>query len=329
MLPIKIAGLGCYLPERRMTNAELEARYDVSADWIERATGVQERRYATHETSAGMGAAAARRALAAAALSLGDVDAIVGASTGPQQAIPCTAALVQRELGAPDGKSVCFDINGTCLSFMFGLQTAAHLVASGMYRNVLVYSSEITSRSLNPHEPESMVLFGDAAAAAVVTRSAPDEGSALWHAQFATHSSGADLTQILGGGTQHHPNDPTTTPEMNTFHMRGLAIFKHAARLIGPFLDQFFGTLGWERGDIDAVVPHQASRHAVDLLTSRLGFRDQQVVQNLALRGNCIAASLPLALAEAADAGRIRRGDKVLLVGTGAGLTLGALALTF
>jgi 3-oxoacyl-[acyl-carrier-protein] synthase-3 len=162
-----------------------------------------------------------------------------------------------------------------------------------------------------------------------VTRSAPGEGSALWHAQFATHSSGADLTQIPGGGTRHHPNDPTTTPEMNTFHMRGLAIFKHAARLISPFLDQFFGTLGWERGDLDVVVPHQASRHAIDLLTSRLGFCDRQVVQNLALRGNCIAASLPLALAEAAEAGRIQRGDKLLLVGTGAGLTLGALALTF
>jgi 3-oxoacyl-[acyl-carrier-protein] synthase III len=329
MLPIKIAGLGCYLPERRVTNAELEARYDISADWIARATGVQERRYATHETSAGMGAAAARRALAAAALGVGDLDAIIGASTGPQQAIPCTAALVQRELGAPDGKSVCFDVNATCLSFMFGLHTAAQLVAAGMYRNVLVYSSEITSRSLNPRQPESMVLFGDAAAAAVVTRSAPGEASAIWHAQFATHSSGADLTQIRGGGTQQHPNDPTTTPQMNTFQMRGLAIFKHAARLIGPFLDQFFDTLGWQRGDLDVVVPHQASRHAVELLTGRLGFRDAQVVQNLALRGNCIAASLPLALAEATEAGRIHRGDKVLLVGSGAGLTLGALALTF
>ena len=329
MLPIKIAGLGYYLPERRVTNAELEARYDVSANWIERATGVQERRYATHETSAGMGAAAARCALAAAGLNVGDLDAIIGASTGPQQAIPCTAALVQRELHAPDGKSVCFDVNGTCLSFMFGLHTAAHLVAAGMYRNVLVYSSEITSRSLNPRQPESMVLFGDAAAAAVVTRSTPDEASALWHAQFATHSSGADLTQIRGGGTQQHPNNPTTTPEMNTFQMNGKAIFKHAARVIGPFLDGFFDTLGWQRGDLDVVVPHQASRHAVELLTGRLGFREQQVVQNLALRGNCIAASLPLALAEAAEAGRIHRGDKVLLVGSGAGLTLGALALTF
>jgi 3-oxoacyl-[acyl-carrier-protein] synthase-3 len=290
---------------------------------------VQERRYATHETSAGMGAAAARRALAAADLSLGDLDAIIGASTGPQQAIPCTAALVQRELQAPEGKSVCFDVNATCLSFLVGLQTAAHLVASGMYRTVLIYSSEIASRSLNPRQRESMVLFGDAAAAAVVTRSTPGDASAIWHAQFATHSSGADLTQILGGGTRQHPNDPSTTPEMNMFNMRGLAIFKQAARLIDPFLEQFFATLGWDRGELDAVVPHQASRHAVDLLTSRLGFRDDQVVQNLALRGNCIAASLPLALAEAVHAGRIRRGDKVLLVGTGAGLTLGALALTF
>jgi 3-oxoacyl-[acyl-carrier-protein] synthase III len=329
MLPIKIAGLGWYLPERRVTNAELEAHLDVPASWIERATGVQERRYVTHETSAGMGAAAARRALDAADLSVSDLDAIIGASTGPQQAIPCTAALVQRELQAPEGKSVCFDVNATCLSFLVGLQTAAHLVGSGMYRSVLIYSSEIASRSLNPRQRESMVLFGDAAAAAVVTRSTHGDASAIWHAQFATHSSGADLTQILGGGTRQHPNDPSTIPEMNMFHMRGLAIFKQASRLIGPFLDQFFATLGWDPGDLDAVVPHQASRHAVDLLTSRLGFRDDQVVRNLALRGNCIAASLPLALAEAANAGRIRRGDKVLLVGTGAGITLGALALIF
>lgn len=328
MLPITIAGLGFYLPERRVTNAELATRLDIDPDWISRATGVLERRYATNETTAGMAAAAARLALANAGIALDEVDAIIGAST-QQQAIPCTAALIQRELAAPEGRSACFDINATCLSFMFALHQAALLVNSGMYRTVLICSSEIGSRSLNPRERESCVLFGDAAAAAVVTRSEPGEAGAIWHARFATHSSGADHTRILGGGTLHHPNDPTTTPEMNMFHMRGLAVFKQAARLIEPFLDQFFAELGWERGEIDAVVPHQASGHAVGLLTSRLHFTEQQVVANYATRGNCIAASLPLALAEAAEAGRIRRGDKVLLVGSGAGLTLGALALTF
>jgi 3-oxoacyl-[acyl-carrier-protein] synthase-3 len=329
VLPVKIAGLGYSLPAQIVTNAELAEQTGVSAAWIEQATGVVERRHAGAETTVGMGAAAARQALAAAGLTAEQLDAIVGASTGPQQLIPCTAAFMQRALGAPDGGSACFDLNATCLSFAVALQTAAHLVAANVYRNVLVFSSEIASRSRNLREPESAVLLGDAAAAAVVTRAAPGETSALWHARFVTYSSGAELTQFLGGGTLHHPNDPATTLEMNLFHMDGPAVFKKAARLIGPFLDEFFGELGWTRGEVDLVVPHQASRHGIDLLTKRLGFRPDQVFVNLPERGNCVAASIPLALAEAVERGRIRRGARVVLIGTGAGLTLGAVALRF
>ncbi len=329
MLPVRIAGLGWYLPEQRVTNADLEARLGIPAAWIERVTGVQERRYCTDETAAQMGAAAARMALAMAGMHARDLDLIIGASTSPQQAIPCTAVFVQRELDAPEGKSACFDLNATCLSFLFALQTAAHMVVAGTYRNILIYSSEQGSRSLNPAEGESAVLFGDAAAAAIITRSRADEASALWHTHFSTFHSGAELTQIVGGGTTHHPNDPLTTPEMNLFHMSGPTVFKQASLLSGPFLETFFAELGWQRASIDAVVPHQASRHAIELLSARLGFRREQIVWNLAQRGNCIAASIPLTLAEAVYNGRIRRDERVLLVGTGAGLTLGAVALTF
>lgn len=329
MIPCMIAGLGSYLPSRRVPNEELEQCFDIPPNWIERATGVVARRYAGDETTAGMAASAARMALERAGMTVRDLDAIIGASTAPQQAIPCTAALVQRELGAPEGQTACFDVNATCLSFMFALQTAALLVQSGMYRSILVFSSEIGSRSLNPCEHESLVLFGDAAAAAIVTAAEPGVATGLHLARFATHSSGADLTRILGGGTLHHPNDPATLPEMNMFHMRGLAVFKQAARQIEPFLNQFFTDLGWDRGELDLVIPHQASGHAVNLLTSRLGFREDQVFINLPERGNCIAASIPLALAEADQAGQLRRGQRVLLVGTGAGLTLGAVAMTY
>lgn len=329
MLPVKIAGLGWYLPERRVTNAELAEQLSIPAEWIERATGVRERRYVTDETTLVMGAAAARKALAAADMDVSEVDAIICAASGPQQVIPCTAALLQRELDAPDGASACFDINATCLSFLFAVQTASHLIAAGVYRNVLICSSELASHSLNPNERESSILFGDAAAAAVLTSSAPHETSAIWHAQFATHSSGAHLTEIVGGGTLHHPNDPTTTPEMNTFHMDGTTIFKFAAQQCGPFLDRFFEHVEWARNDVDVLVPHQASRHAVLQLTSRFGFRREQVFLNLGERGNCVAASIPLALAEAVACGAIQRGSRVLLVGTGAGLTIGACALTY
>jgi 3-oxoacyl-[acyl-carrier-protein] synthase-3 len=329
MLAVKLAGLGWCLPGRQVTNAELEERLDIPANWIERATGVRERRYVSDETVLSMGASAARMALEDARLHVGDLDAIICASTTAHQAIPCTAALLQRELRAPEGASACFDVNATCLSFLVALQTTSHLVAAGVYGTVLICSSEIASCSLNPQERESAVLFGDAAAAAIVTRSQPGEGSAFWHARFETYSSGADMTQLLGGGAFHHPNDPSTTREMNMFHMSGPAIFKQAALLMEPFLQRFFSVVDWERDQIDAIVPHQASRHALEQLSRRLGFSSEQVILNIAERGNCISASIPLVLAEAVYSGRIQRGDRLLLIGTGAGLTLGAVALTF
>jgi len=329
MLPVKIAGSGWYLPEQRVTNADLEERLNIPAQWIAQATGVYERRYVTDETTLSMAAAASRMALTNAGLGVEALDAMICASTAPHQAIPCTAALLQRELDAPEGKSACFDVNATCLSFMVALQMAAHMVAAGVYQNVLICSSEVASCSLNPNEKESAVLFGDAAAAVVLTRSAEGEASALWHAHFETYSSGAELTELLGGGTHRHPNQPTTTPEMNMFHMRGPAIFRQAAVLMGPFLDRFFAKLDWERAELDVIIPHQASRHAIEQLSRRLGFTNDQLVMNLAQRGNCISASIPLAFAESVANGRIQRGQRVLLVGTGAGLTLGALALTY
>jgi 3-oxoacyl-[acyl-carrier-protein] synthase III len=331
MLPVKIAGLGYYLPERRVSSAELEQRLGIPAGWVERVTGVRERRYADGDTenAVTMAASAARMAVDGAGLALEDIDLIVGASSTPAQAIPCTAALVQRELGAPDGGSACLDVNATCLSFLFALQSVSHLVASGAYRNALVFSSEVTRHALNPKERESAVLFGDSAAAAVITRTPPGEASSIWHAHFQTYGTGADLTRIQGGGTLHHPNDPATTSEMNMFHMRGPALFKMGARLLGPFLDRFFSASELDRTQFDAVVPHQASRHAIEILIEWGGIRREQVVDNLLDRGNCIAASIPLALAESVQSGRIRRGDNVVLVGSGAGLTLGALALTY
>jgi 3-oxoacyl-[acyl-carrier-protein] synthase-3 len=328
-LAVKIAGLGKYLPEKIVTSAELEAQLEIPTGWVEKTTGVQSRRYVSGETAAQMAAAAAREALQMAGLQPSDLDAIIGASASAQQAIPCTAAFVQHELGAPDGKSACFDLNATCLSFIFALQNAAHLIAGGVYKNVLIFSSEIGTFSRNPSQWESAVLFGDAAAAAVLTATPAGEASAIWHSQFATHSSGADLTQFVGGGTLHHPNDPATTPAMNTFDMDGPSVFKKAARLVPPFLAEFEQKQGWKAQDYDQVIPHQASGHGLKLLATRFGFRPEQVFIHIQERGNCIAASIPLALTEAFEAGRVHRGDKVLLVGTGAGLSVGGMALTF
>ncbi len=330
MFPIKISGLGSYLPNRRVTNDELATTLGIDPTWIARATGVHERRYASAaESSVFMGAQAAQAALQQAGLTVADLDAVVGASSSPYQTIPCTAVLLARELGIADGQAACFDLNATCLSFLFALQTVAALITSGSYRHVLIVSSERASPSLNPKERESAVLFGDAAAAAVITATPAGEASALCGARFVTHTSGADHTVVLGGGTGYHPNDPATTPEMNYFRMNGPQVYRQGARLIGPFLTAFLHEIGWERATIDALIPHQASRHALDLLTDRLDFTKEQVMSNLACRGNCVAASLPLVLAETVAAGKIERGNRVLLGGSGAGLTLGAVALVY
>ena len=325
-LGIRLAGLGKYLPERIVANEELEAKLNLPSGWIAKRTGVLERRYATYETSVSQAVAAAKKALENAALNVNDIDAMIGASSVPQQAIPCTAALLQRELGASDGLSACFDINATCLGFLLAVHTAAHYIASGFYKRVLIFSSEIASPSLNPKEPESMCLFGDAAVAVILEAS---EDSWLLGASFKTYSSGAHLTELRAGGTLHRPNVTPLDSEYNLFHMDGPAVFKQAARTMKPFMDAFLQTVNWSYTDINHFVPHQASSHAVKSISQGMGFTEEQIVFNLPYRGNCVSASIPLALTEAVEAGRIQRGHKVVLAGTAAGLTLGAIALTF
>ena len=209
------------------------------------------------------------------------------------------------------------------------LTAAAHLIAAGVYKNVLIFSSELSAFSRNPKQWESAVLFGDGAAAAVLTAAQPGDTSVIWHSHFVTYSSGADLTQFLGAGTLHHPNDPATTCEMNMFDMDGPAVLIKAARTLPPFLDEFAKVVGWEAADYDLIIPHQASSQGLKLLTTRLGFPADRVFNHVHERGNCIAASIPIALTEAYEAGRVRRGDKIMLLGTAAGVSIGALAFTF
>lgn len=329
MLQIRIQGTGFYLPPQTVSSAQLERLHSIPDGWIERATGVRERRYASGETSSQMAAHAARLALQNANIEGQEIDLIIGASAAPQQAIPCTSVLVQRELGLSESGAPCFDLNATCLSFLFALHHAALFVEAGVYRNVLIFSSEIASVSLNWRERESASLFGDGAAAVVVSRANSGESSALWRAKFQTDARGADFTQFRGAGTHNHPNAATTTEEMNQFSMQGGPLFKMATRQMTPFLDEFFAELGWARGELAAVVPHQASGFALAQLPKRFGFSPDQLVVNLPTRGNCVAASIPLALCEAVESKRIGRGDKVLLLGSGAGLSLGAMALVF
>ena len=323
---VQIAGTGSYLPPRVVPSAEVEAWCGVPAGWAEAHAGVRERRRAEGETATDMAVRASRDALRAAGLGAGDLDLVISASGTPDQPIPDGGVLLHRGLGLSGVPA--FAVHATCLGFLAALQVAVPLVAAGAYRRVLVSCAEVTSGGLNPAEPESAVLMGDGAAAVVLAPTPPGSTSAVEAIRFETYSEGADLTAIRGGGSRLHPN---TVPHRDAdfqFTMDGRGVLRLTLARVGPFLDALQPGLSRGLPGIDRVVPHQASR-AGSRLMEAFGWPAERVEQTLGWTGNVVAASIPIALHTAIEAGRIVRGDRVLLTGTGAGLTLGGVVLTY
>ncbi len=322
-LPIKIAGLGRYLPERVVPSIELDRLCGVEPGWTEKHTGVRERRWVTTETATEMAAHAAREAVADAGLALDDIDLIINASGTPEQVIPEGGPLIQGHLGLSGAP--CFTVDATCLSFVAGLRVAAGMLSTG-YARVLVVSSDCGSAALNFDEPESAGLMGDAAAAAVLVHS--DDTSAFHEMRLETYHEGASFTEIRGGGSRRHPADPSTTREDNLFTMNGPKTLRLARRVLPQFLERLRPGLTSGLGSVDVVVPHQASSVGLRLLRY-YGWPEEHMVYTLSWTGNCIAAAIPSALYEGVRCEQIKRGDEVLLLGTGAGMSLGAVILTY
>jgi 3-oxoacyl-[acyl-carrier-protein] synthase-3 len=326
--PLQIIGAGRYVPERVVTAQEVEALCGLKAGWIARRAGVLERRWATGETAVFMGAAAAREAMAAAKLDLNELDLILNASGTVQQAIPDGAALLQRELGLGMSGIPCMSVNATCLSFMVAIEMAASLITTGRYRTILIYSSDVGSIGLNFKEPESASLIGDGAAAVVVRRTPDHESSRLVATHFATYGDGAHLTEIRGGGSARHPTNPNTQPEDNLFHMEGPEVLRLALKHGGALLEGVRPGLSKGMAGVKWVIPHQTSLMGLKALQG-FGWGAEQIIETLPKYGNCVAASLPMTLYEAIVTGRLQRGDEFLLVGTGAGLSMGAMIVVY
>ncbi len=327
-LPLKIIGIGRYLPSCIVPSSELEMLCGLPAGWVEQHNGVRERRRVTDETSSFMAAEAAREALEEAGLEPGELNLIINASGTGEQAIPDTGALIQRQLGLGSSGIPSMTVHNTCLSFITAMDVAASYLSSGRYRNILIASSDISSCGINPEEPESASLVGDAAAAVVVTRSSEGESSGIHHAHFKTYGDGAYLTTIMGGGSARHPSKPGHNSADDLFHMNGSAVLRMVRNIDAGFLDELYPGLSKSLLDIDVVVPHQASKVGL-LMLRRFGWQEQRVMQTLQWLGNCVAASIPATLYQAVRDGNIKRGQKVLLVGTGAGLSIGGLVLTY
>jgi len=327
-LPLKIIGLGRYLPSRVVPNSELEAMCGLSEGWVERRNGVRERRWVTDETSSFMSARAACEALEEAKLEPGQLDLIINASGTGEQAIPDTGALIQRQLGLGNSGIPAMSINATCLSFVAAMDVAANFLQTGRYKNILIASADVASCGINPMEPESASLVGDAAAAVVVTRPDQGERSIVHHAHFKTYGAGAYLTTIMGGGSRLHPRFAGHRPEDDLFHMDGPAVLRMVRGIAHEFLEELYPGLSKSLVDVDVVVPHQASKVGLMML-ERFGWPGPQIMKTIETLGNCVSASIPATLYQAVRDGNIQRGRKVLIVGTGAGLSIGGLVITF
>jgi 3-oxoacyl-[acyl-carrier-protein] synthase-3 len=317
-LPVRVASAAFYAPPRVETAAELAPRIGCTEDWIIDRTGVRERRI-SDEPVVVMGARAAR-----AALQLGGApDLIINASVCPRQLIPDTSVYIQKELGLEGIPSL--SVHASCLSFLVAFHNAAALVAAGAYRRVLVVSAERGTFGRNLAEPESAALLGDGAAAAVLEPTPKNEGSALVGWRMGTWPKGAGLTELRGYGLTRSPRDPDTRPEDNLFAMDGPGVYKMALRRVRPLVQDLLKDNGLGPDDVDWLVPHQASGPGLAMLP-RLGFPAERTINIVGQYGNCVAASIPMALAHLAASGRVRRGQRVLLLGTGAGFSVaGAL----
>lgn len=318
-LKVKIAATGFYAPPRVETAAELAPRMGCSEEWIIQRTGVRERRISEEPVEV-LAARAAR-----AALQSGEApDLIVNASVCPRQLIPDTSVFIQRELGLEGIPSQ--SVHASCLSFLVALHNAAALVAAGAYRRVLVVSAERGSSGRNMAERESAALLGDGAAAVVLEPTPEGEASELAGYRMATWPKGAALTEVRGFGLERSPDDPGTRPEDSQFSMDGPGVYKMALRRVPPLVRALLAEQGLGTEDIDWVVPHQASGPGLAMLP-RLGFPAERTVNILGQFGNCVAASIPMALAHLAASGRLRRGQRLLLAGTGAGFSVAAAVL--
>ncbi|MBE3572644.1 MAG: ketoacyl-ACP synthase III [Moorella humiferrea] len=324
--PVGIVGTGSCLPERILTNAELEQMVDTSDEWIRTRTGIRERRIADGNTAASdLAVPAAERALEAAGVTAKAVDLIIVATVTPDNLFPATACLVQERLGIKG--AAAFDLSAGCSGFIYALGAAAQFIASGIYETALVIGVEVLSKIINWQDRSTCVLFGDGAGAVVLK--AVNQGEGLLGLYLGADGGGASLLTLPAGGSRL-PASPTTVAEgLHTIHMNGPEVFKFAVRVMGEASLKALAQAGLKKEDVDFLIPHQANMRIIEAATKRLGLSREKVYVNLDRYGNMSSASIPVALDEAYREGRLKPGDKIVLVAFGAGLTWGAAVLSW
>ena len=319
---MRLVGTGHAVPERVLTNDDLSRIVDTSDEWITTRTGIKRRHIAAyHENNSDFAAEACRRALAEAGCDAADVDYLfVGTVTG-DLIFPSTACIVQAKIGAEG--AAAWDLSAACSGFLFGIEQATALLASGRGKRALVVGSEVLSRLTNWKDRSTCVLFGDGAGAVLLEAGEPDGRGVL-----ATFSrSDGRLTELLNapeGGSASPPTAEVIAARTNKIHMKGNEVFKHAVRNMGAAAMAVLEDAGVAAEEVALFIPHQANTRIIDAIASRLDIPSDRVYVNIQDYGNTSAASIPIALDEARRNGRVKAGDLVLMAAFGGGLTWGA-----
>ena len=320
-----IAGTGSYLPGKILTNGDLEKIVETSDEWIVARTGIRERRIAAEgEFTSHMAAKAAEKALEQAGLAAGEVELIIVATITPDTLTPATACYVQQQLGAT--AAVAFDISAACSGFLYAMKIAKRLISDGAFTNALIIGAEKLSSFINWEDRTTCVLFGDGAGAAVLRRAAPEEGSIL-ATEMGTDGRLTHLLNIPGGGSACPITKENADQRLASLAMMGKEVFKHAVNRMKESAELVIERAGLKAEDIALVVPHQANLRIIDAIADRLSVPRERVFVNLEKYGNTSAAAVAIALDEANRSGAIKRGDHVVLVVFGAGLTWAAAAV--
>ncbi|WP_226895542.1 3-oxoacyl-[acyl-carrier-protein] synthase III C-terminal domain-containing protein [Luteolibacter marinus] len=325
---VAIAGTGVAVPEFILTAGELDRRLDLPAGESRRVTGVLQRHVATRETASQLAAAAIREALVDAGLSWEDIDCLVCASATMDQALPYNAAMVLAELGDRSHRVASLDIGASCLSFLQALDLMSCAIASGRYRHVMIASADIASFTTDFRNLRENGLFGDGAAAVVLRPAAADESSRLLASRSITLPEGADLCRIRSGGSRFHRRGDDGHARA-LFEMRGRPLFALVARELPRFVEGLLDEAGVVRDDLALLIPHQASRQALDHLPKLLGIGAERMVDVFGTFGNQVGASLPTALHFAIHRHGLARGRTALLLGSGAGVSIGGIVFTY
>jgi 3-oxoacyl-[acyl-carrier-protein] synthase-3 len=319
-----VTGWGMAVPERVLTNAELTRMVDTSHEWIVSRTGIHERRIAAKgETTASLAARAGQAALDRTEVQARDLQLVIVATCTPDHLFPATACLVQDRLGAI--RAGAFDLSAACSGFIFALQMAAQSIRSGAIDNALVIGAETLSRFTNWEDRGTCVLFGDAAGAFVLQ--AGERPGGVLACVMRSDGSGGDLLSLPAGGSKLPATSETIARKQHTIHMNGREVFRFAARAMTSATREASQRAGWRIEDVDLVVPHQANLRIIETAARALRLSSDRMMVNIERYGNTSAASIPVAICEAFEQGRIRPDDRLVLVAFGAGLTWGALAL--